>query len=70
MTDRYVISCGACGERAPLTGRLLNGMSAQVTAFQAAHGHELHDFAVELLPAATLLPHTLTYEGSGRRYAA
>jgi hypothetical protein len=70
MTDRYVISCGACGESAPLTGHLLSGISAQVTAFQAAHGRELHDFAVELVPVATPVPHMLTYADSLRRYAA
>ena len=47
MTIRYTISCGHCGDAAPLAGELLSRLSEQVQVFRARHGHAAGLFTID-----------------------
>ena len=52
MPVRYAIRCGTCRTAEPLTGQMLDALSAQVVDFMAAHDHVNTDFSVVPVPSA------------------
>ena len=54
MTVRYAIRCGTCRTAEPLTGQMLDALSAEVVEFMALHDHVNADFSV--VPIASAVP--------------
>ena len=52
MSVRYAIRCGICRTAEPLTGQMLDALSAQVVDFMAAHDHVNAEFSVVPVPSA------------------